>query len=267
MLKIQVVSDLHLEFGDIFIDNVGDTDVLVLAGDICLAVDFSNRATKARAARYTDFFKRASDNFKDVIYVMGNHEHYHFDYQETAAALREALTPFPNVHFLDNEVITIGDVTFIGGTLWTNFNNGDPHAMMAAAWGMNDFVVVGNGPDNSRARTKALQPADVMVDHKKMMQLIDETTKNPGKYVVVGHHAPSSRSVDGRYRNSNLNDAYYSNLDEFIIDRPDIRLWCHGHMHGSNDYEVGETRIFANARGYHLREENPNFDPNKQITI
>ena len=40
-------------------------------------------------------------------------------------------------------------------------------------------------------------------------------------------------------------------------------LWIHGHDHGSHDYRVGRTRIFANQAGYPdlLGRENRGFDP------
>ena len=36
-MKIQIVSDLHLEFSDILIKNTNNADVLILGGDIMLA--------------------------------------------------------------------------------------------------------------------------------------------------------------------------------------------------------------------------------------
>ena len=38
-MKIQIVSDLHLEFSDINIKNGPDADVLILSGDIFVAED------------------------------------------------------------------------------------------------------------------------------------------------------------------------------------------------------------------------------------
>jgi hypothetical protein len=40
-MKLQIVSDLHLEFGDIEIPNVG-TDLLILSGDITVAADLES---------------------------------------------------------------------------------------------------------------------------------------------------------------------------------------------------------------------------------
>ena len=42
----------------------------------------------------------------------------------------------------------------------------------------------------------------------------------------------------------------YSDLSEFILDRPGIKLWTHGHTHENFDYMIGSTRIVCNPRGY-----------------
>ena len=62
-----------------------------------------------------------------MIYVLGNHEHYHGDFATTANRIRSMLESnmLSNVYLLDREIKVIDDVTFIGGTLWTDMNNGD----------------------------------------------------------------------------------------------------------------------------------------------
>jgi hypothetical protein len=47
-----------------------------------------------------------------------------------------------------------------------------------------------------------------------------------------------------------MNGGYSSDLSEFIVDRPQIAVWVHGHTHHNFDYTVGSTRIVANPRGY-----------------
>jgi len=71
------------------------------------------------------------------------------------------------------------------------------------------------------------------------------------KFVVVGHHAPTTLSTHERYVGQDLmNGGYRSDLSEFIMDRPQIKLWTHGHTHDPFDYMVGETRVVCNPRGY-----------------
>ena len=84
-----------------------------------------------------------------------------------------------------------------------------------------------------------------------MLGYIDIVTREPGSYIVVGHHAPSSQSVAEWFRADTLmNGAFRSELDGFIETRPQIKYWLHGHMHNNSNYWVGETRVVCNPRGY-----------------
>jgi hypothetical protein len=47
-----------------------------------------------------------------------------------------------------------------------------------------------------------------------------------------------------------MNGGYSSELSEFILDHPQIKLWTHGHTHEPFDYMIGDTRIVCNPRGY-----------------
>jgi len=76
------------------------------------------------------------------------------------------------------------------------------------------------------------------------------------KFVVVGHHTPSMQSCHPRYRDDQImNGGYHSDLSEFILDRPQIKLWTHGHTHELFDYMIGDTRVVCNPRGYAGHED------------
>jgi hypothetical protein len=47
-----------------------------------------------------------------------------------------------------------------------------------------------------------------------------------------------------------MNGGYSSELAEYILDRPKIKLWTHGHTHDVFDYMIGTTRVVCNPRGY-----------------
>ena len=85
-------------------------------------------------------------------------------------------------------------------------------------------------------------------------EYIGNTIKNldaDAKVVVVGHHAPSALSIAEHYKDSHLmNGGFSSDLSEFILDNPKIKLWTHGHMHDAFDYYIGDTRVVCNPRGY-----------------
>ena len=80
--------------------------------------------------------------------------------------------------------------------------------------------------------------------------------ENPNKpIIIVTHHAPSPYSIAEKYQGDLLNAAFASNLNNFIIANPQIRLWCHGHMHDPSDYILGETRMVCCPFGYNNENE------------
>jgi len=263
-MKIALASDIHLEFGDIDLKNTENANVLILGGDICVAADIgkpdrSNIIEGVRSNRITNFFKRCSSEFQHVVYIMGNHEHYHGDFASTGSKFKSLFEThgLANIYFLDKEVKVIDDVTFIGGTLWTDMNNEDPITMLSMRQMMNDFRCVDNS--NCNTHTAYFSPEDAIDDHRKMIDYIRIVVEghNEKKFIVVGHHAPTKLSTHPRYADEKIiNGGYSSDLSEFIADRPQIKLWTHGHTHDPFDYMIGSTRIVCNPRGYITYEEN-----------
>lgn len=279
-MKIQIVSDLHLEFEDINIKNELGADVLVLSGDICVADDLHNQPALAweslptdgygrakRALRYREFFQRVSFQFPHVIYVMGNHEHYNGKFDKSAEELQGMLNylNIHNVYILDRGTKVIDDVTFVGGTMWTDCNNGDSLTLYHLEHAMNDFRLIRIAKENFRK----FLPARTMSEHVKTKQYIQTVLQGlpeDAKAVVCTHHAPSHLSIHEYYKDDFLmNGGYASDLSEFILDHPKIKLWTHGHMHQTFDYVIGETRVVCNPRGYN--DENPGFNSNFIVEV
>ena len=267
-MKIKLVSDLHLEFSDINIQNTDNCDVLILGGDICVAQDLhdhpelvnsSDQAAIAAgtglgrrqqsAQRYRDFFKRCSFQFPHVIYVMGNHEFYNGKFFAGIDYMREELAKYPNIYMLEQDTKIIDDVTFVGATLWTDMNKGDPLTMHAIEGMMNDFRII----RNDKRSFAPMSARDVADRHARTLAYFRSilAEQHDRKFVVVGHHSPSFQSVHEQYAHETLmNGGYHSDLSEFILDHPQIKLWTHGHTHYPFDYVIGETRIVCNPRGY-----------------
>ena len=248
-MRIQIVSDLHLEFSDIVIKNENNADVLVLSGDILIA-DKLPREGSADGAVYRDFLKRCSFQFPHVVYVAGNHEFYGGEFYKSVDVLRNyCSTNFDNVYFLERETKIIDDVVFVGGTLWTDMNKFDPLTLHAVRDMMNDYRAI----RNDQKGYTTLKPSDTCERHRETrdyIKLVVDEHKDK-RCVVVGHHSPSYQSCHPQYANDQLmNGAYHSDLSELILDRPQIKLWTHGHTHHPFDYMVGETRVVCNPRGY-----------------
>jgi len=265
-MKITLASDLHLEFSDCFeLKNENNADVLILGGDVMIAEDLHDHPhvpsiyeygsfaelgrKQKRVQTFRDFLTRMSNLFPHVVYVAGNHEFYHGKWVKGIQYLRDECAKFPNVHFLERDSVKIDDVTFIGGTLWTDMNKYDPLTLHAVRDMMNDFRIIKN---DEKGYTN-LKPADTVVRHRETLAYIKTVIaeKHDEKFVVVGHHSPSHQSVHPQYAHETLmNGAYHSDLSEFILDHPQIKLWTHGHTHHCFDYMVGETRVVCNPRGY-----------------
>lgn len=264
-MKLLVLSDLHNEFEPTVADAeaVARADVVVLAGDI---------HTKNRSVEWAQAF--VNDPAKPVILVAGNHEFYrgHFDF--TLDKLRERARG-TNIHVLENDVLVLGDVRFLGCTLWTDFKLYDTDitavmCMRDAQSAMNDFKLIRATPSYRK-----LYPSDAVRRHQLSRAWLANTLSEPfdGKTVVVTHHAPSSGSVEAQYEGDSLTPAYASDLENLM--GPAVSLWIHGHMHTSFDYIVpanGDsnergTRVVCNPRGYSPRHLNAGFNPGLLIEV
>jgi predicted phosphodiesterase len=247
-MRIRVLSDLHIEFAPFSAPPV-DADVVVLAGDI---------HTGTRGVRW------AAESFPNqlVVYVPGNHEYYGHSIPRLATKLRE-LGQSLGIHVLDRESITIHDVTFLGATLWTDFNLSPNRqlAMQTAAMQMADYKRIRVDPEYRR-----LRPADTGAMHWMSLNwLKHKLAATAGRTVVVTHHAPSQKSLNPRNSDQWIEGAYASPLDEFVSER-NPTLWIHGHTHHAAGYQLGRTRVISNQRGY---PDCPvaGFDPTMVIEI
>jgi len=273
-MRIAYSSDVHLEFGAATITNDVSADVLVLAGDVCVVEDLkrhredpstlglgkqvSPRLTSAMV--YRDFLRECAAQFKHVIMVMGNHEHYTGDLRRSYEVLKDqCATISPNIHLLEDETIVIDDVLFVGSTLWTDLNNQDSLTSWHLQLNMSDYNII---RDSNHGYSK-LHPNTTSGIHYVSVQYLkgklsanrEGTQTLP--VVVVTHHAPTFMSVPMEFRGDRLmNGGYASDLSDIILDNPEIKVWIHGHMHDPVDYEVGGCRVVANPRGYYGHQTN-----------
>jgi predicted phosphodiesterase len=271
-----ILSDLHIELTRGWDLPAGDAqpqfDVLAIAGDLIPRME---RGVKWLRERVPD---------KPVIYVPGIHEAYGVDVDRTVEKAMEAAQG-TKVFVLQNRWIRLGDVTFAGATLWTDFRLfGDQRrAMAVAAARMNDFRKIRINRYVDRFR-----PHHAYARHLQSRAFLESEMRKPrgGPLVVVTHHAPTpSRAyrLGRHYPGSRLSDeevldaAYRSDLTSLMRPAPigngfDSRrpadLWIYGHTHESEDVVIGHTRVVSNAKGYgHPVSDNRCFDPNFVIEI
>jgi predicted phosphodiesterase len=235
-MKLHILSDLHTEFAD-FSPPHNDADVVILAGDIGVGLGG---------------IQWASDHFADnpVIYVPGNHEYYNHDIELINELISKSAA---NIHVLNNGEIELNGVRFLGSTLWTDFRlygEGEArHSRQQAKQLLTDFKII-------TQRGLTFTPEDSVELHEASKVWIEGQLKQPfsGPTVVVTHHLPAAMSVAKQYANDPINPAFASNLEDlFEAYCPD--LWIHGHTHVPCDYELFDTRVVCNPRGY-PRESN-----------
>jgi predicted phosphodiesterase len=124
-MKIAVCSDLHLEFGDLDLQNDEAADVLILSGDIFIASELlycDDKTAKLvpviehvaeRGKRYYNFIKQCCDRFPEVVMVSGNHEHYHGDFGTTHDTISNTFAHLENFNYLDKEFLIIKGVCIL----------------------------------------------------------------------------------------------------------------------------------------------------------
>lgn len=255
-MHFKVVSDLHVDINRQYQKQMkfDPNAFYLIAGDI-----------SGDRIQTTDFL--ISKDIKGV-FVEGNHFGYNatsneeLDTKEKSnEVLRKVFEPDFQLEFLENNTKVVDDYVIVGCTLYTDFNlfGNVPLYSSIALRGMNDFRYVMTLDEKyGRRRVNA---NDYIDWHKKSIAYIDSVCQlySNKKIIVVTHHAPSIESISREYVQDLLTPAYASNLEQFIFDRPNIKLWCHGHVHHITQYNIGEAKIVCNPFGYY-NENNMNLD-------
>jgi Icc-related predicted phosphoesterase len=234
-----------------------DYDVLVVAGDLITRMERGVEWLKARVAD------------RPVVYISGNHEAYGTDIDRTIEKAHIAAAG-TNIHVLENDTVEIDGVTFIGCTLWTDFDLfGDvDYAMMTAAEVMNDYRKI-----RIRNYELRLRPMHTLQKHKASRDFIARELRKPktGRRVVVTHMGPHPDAVRGGFERDISSAAYTSDCSDLMAMAVDA--WVHGHTHETYDrMVVAGTRLVTNQKGYgpwskNETWDNPDFDPGFVIEI
>jgi predicted phosphodiesterase len=268
-MLVRYLSDLHLEFGWhelMSLEEDKDT-VLVLAGDIGTVAGRHGGGMEVLGR----FLVAASVRFRAVVYVLGNHEFYNDCFDSARIDLYNKIIELglTNVFLLEDTSIVFDDVAFVGATLWTDYDNGNPVKMVLGGQYLNDFRVILLTDPKTKA-LRRLAPQDLLDAHTASRKYIFDAVKRykaeGKKTVVVVHHGVTYQSVHQQYKGDPLNSSFVSSMENDIVDAsPNVII--HGHVHTSFDYVVGDTRVLVNPRGYVGHELNKEFDPVARFEI
>lgn len=230
MAVLQILSDLHLEFMNEFergrwlgAQDPTGVDVLVLAGDICLAPQLP----KVLAA--------FCDAFPEVVFVTGNHEYYQSSPSEVHGLLWDLQVEHSNLHWLHNQAKEVAGLLFVGGTLW--FPK-PPEPTYSSRFGMNDYRVI--------------QDFEPWVYEENFLCEAVLKALAPKADVVVTHHIPTSSCISPRFRvggAASMNHYFCRDLTR-QIEEWQPQLWCFGHTHDRMTQVIRNTHVVANPLGY-----------------
>lgn len=233
-MKIRLLSDLHQEFfEDPQLYKSHGEDVLVIAGDLHVGAQACWSA-----------LKRFAENTPHVVYVPGNHEYYRTSIQEFDDYIKR-FSQNTNIHFLNPGTTKIGDVSFIGATLWTDFRS-DQFAKFICGRRISDFHVI-RGFDTD---------ACVRVHTQHLKYIKEAYSKIGGKKCIITHFLPAVETIAAEFQGPDLLNYYFANdLAAYIQDLQDT-TWLFGHTHTPVDLELGTCRVVANPYGYN---KNPSW--------
>jgi hypothetical protein len=262
-LKLQLLSDLHLETEVFDPRPAPGAELLVLAGDI----DASWAA-----------YERFAGWPVPVIMVAGNHEFDGRELNDAWPALREHVGRF-GIRLLEREslVLTGADgrrIRFVGTVRWSDFDlfgdAGRERAQRAAGYFMKLMAATRHGAffDAAGVRDESLACRAWLAD--ELARPSTESDAGWDATVAVTHFAPSLRSADPRY-GAAPGTASFCNADDDLLAHAD--LWLHGHLHCRHDYLVPRhggavpTRVVCQAMGLAFKGEDQGFDAQRVIQV
>jgi predicted MPP superfamily phosphohydrolase len=258
-IKVRVYSDIHLDhyvgreepkfWYPPELPDDKDT-ILVLAGDLWIGT---------RWIDYMGFswIGKLSNQFKQVLVVLGNHDYWPANHplsiRTGARKCNDMLhdMAYFNVKVLDMEVVDIGDVIFVGATLWTDMRDGDPLTMnnMPSYMSYDGKIAYEIGEEGAWTRFTSQRWVGVHRRHKEYIRLVAQD--NPDKaIVVITHHLPLEFISDPVYAGDSSNAYYSSDMSDVLLDNPNITHWFYGHSHYCNDTTFEGCRLVNNSVGY-----------------
>jgi predicted phosphodiesterase len=278
-MKLGLLSDCHLESEASLrslpelLPKHGSVDAYLIAGD----------ATKAQLV--TEFCVMARDVLGcPIVYIPGNHEYYYgAELQSTMDELderwREEFAAHEDIHFLQNESVTIGTANIFGSTWWTNFEALGTDVMetsLATADLIADFrfiktramkpTQIRSALERYRLKTgieltmaefkmlhgnkrflETITPEYMMSLHQKSLSAYKRWHRQAeGTKVLMAHFPMIKPLAHGFYPPH----PYFVSADDCFIDQypPDLLLF--GHTHYNHDLSTRGIRCLSNMLGY-----------------
>ena len=246
-LTVQIASDLHIEFKNNEVPDVLSVidpcaDVLILAGDV---------GSLYNEAQLSLFLKNICEYFKLVVYVPGNHEYYKpkntpdVDILILHQRLLNMQNHIENLHILCGDSILLDNVCIAGCTLWSNSEIPLPKYIVKIH-------------DINKEVYNCMHKNDV----EYIENMIKKCKKHKYKLVVVTHHCPMYKTLEGSQKRTEIHSLYATDLSR-LLSKENIDTWICGHVHNNFDFVTEKgTRVVGNQKGKpkdNLTDYNPKF--------
>ncbi len=258
-MKLQLLSDLHLETETFEPTPAPGAELLVLAGDI-----------DSTWAGYEQFAGWPVP----VLVIAGNHEFDGRDFDAALGGLRELCARL-GLTFLERESLVLAAaagqrVRVLGTTRWSDFDLFGAAQRERAERAAGYFLRLMAATRGGRPFDAAAVRAESLVCRGWLEQELQRAPQGRwDKTLVITHFAPSLKSADPRYGQQS-GSASFCNADDELIPRAD--LWLHGHLHCRHDYRIGRAgrapaRVVCQARGLVHKGEDEGFEDLKLIAF
>ena len=261
-MRLQLLSDLHMETEVFEPVPAPAAELLILAGDID-----SSWAALRRFAGWP----------VPVIFVAGNHEFDRRDVRGAWDGLRR-LCADAGIRMLEQEeaLLTGADgrrIRFVATTRWCDFDLLGPPQRGRCMRASRYFVEIMRAQIDGKVFDAVAVREQALACRAWLAQALRTPPVEPvDATVVITHYGPSSRSADPRY-GLQAGTASFCNDDEDLLPLAD--LWLHGHLHCRHDYQVlhdssaarASTRVVSNARGHSFKGEAEGHDPLRVVEI
>lgn len=258
--SVWILSDLHVDAEAWTPPELPRVDLAVVAGDVANGLTRRSvpwlREHVVPRARWT-------------AYIPGNHDAWGCRLPDEVERGHEAAAE-AGIALLDaGQILDVAGLRVIGASLWTDYALLGAEARPATMAACEDRVAGMRDHRRIQSRNSVGEPcrfraADAAALHTRHRAAIEVALAVPhdGPTIVVTHHAPHPRSLAGGEALTATDAAYASNLGAILEGPHAPALWVHGHLHHSNAYTVGRTRVVSNPRG-HVEWRGPPRSPHR----
>ena len=244
-MKFDLVSDLHKDFWgeqeQVNWEGISTSLVSCVLGDISFD---SNKTYKT--------IVDISKHYKYTIFVDGNHEHNNqCGFQEHNQQLKNELSKYQNIIFLNRSAIVIDGTAFVGANGWWTFDFMEPSISKDEAYMYLANNNIFSEPFMHEVYNTAREDAHVLCEIIAKLTL--DTAVN--EIVILTHTSPNITFMDfDNFENqhpvefSRCGNSSLSKILDFDINNK-IKTWCFGHVHQEFDQVVNNVRYVCHPRG------------------